>query len=129
MNPAPFATPAADSHHDAASAPPPTAARAESRGKKASGTIAKRACDQCKFRKIKVLSMLLVYIHIYLYKKKNKKKKKKKVCMLNSNSAVCRSHVALASPWALNAPFTSLRRNEAPLDSESRAPAWLTYVV
>lgn len=49
MNPAPSVPPAGDNHDVSA----PTAGRSQ-RGKKTTGTIAKRACDQCKFRKIKV---------------------------------------------------------------------------
>lgn len=52
MNPAPSVPSAGDGHDVSA----PTAGRSQPqpRGKKTTGTIAKRACDQCKFRKIKV---------------------------------------------------------------------------
>lgn len=50
--------PASAADNDAAPEPPTGAIRTQqSRSKKPSGTtIAKRACDQCKFRKIKVNS-------------------------------------------------------------------------
>lgn len=57
MNPAASpSSPSSNADNDATSATPTGAIRTQSRSsKKAPGTIAKRACDQCKFRKIKVI--------------------------------------------------------------------------
>ena len=106
--------PASAADNDAAPEAPTGAIRTQqSRAKKASGTtIAKRACDQCKFRKIKAIPPFFEnntpfnggIIHANL--------------LWHLYSAAYRSHAGHVSPWALNALFSSLRRNEAQLDSE-----------
>ena len=105
------------------------AIRTESR-KKSSGAIAKRACDQCKFRKIKASNFFIFYLRstsglhpcllfpfpapcsTQLYDPAWRANR------LSTCSVVYPSHAGHVSPWALTAPFINHRRNGAPLDSE-----------
>ncbi|KAJ5570323.1 uncharacterized protein N7459_009753 [Penicillium hispanicum] len=68
------------------------------------GSIAKRACDQCKFRKIKASNPL----RLLPERDTNP-----------PHSAACRSPAKLASPWALIVRSFSRRRNGVQPDSKS----------
>ena len=75
------------------------------RRNKSTGSIAKRACDQCKFRKIKVT-------HFFAPFQRN-------VSAHVLHSVACRSLARLANPWALTVHFCSRRRNADQPDSKS----------
>lgn len=119
------------------------AIRTESR-KKSSGAIAKRACDQCKFRKIKASNILRflrtsfrsgVPLSVFLFLSSFPGENLRgppvyfdltvfpslagRANRLSNCSVVYPNHAGHVFPWALNAPFFNRRRNVVPLDSES----------